>query len=241
MNILVTGSEGFIGRNFIKHLRFRSSHNILEFTKKNNLSDLEESINFIDKVFHFAGSNNSKDLEELEKVNVLFTKKLCNIIKNNSNIELYFASSIQALKDNYYGKSKRQGEKICLELAKEYKNKVNILRLPGIFGGGCKPNYNSVVATFCFNVANNYALEIIDPKKVIELVYIDDLCEQLSNLINRNDNNQYIKIENIYKISVQELALSIKEFKNLKEKYEAKDDMRNLKDNLYKTYLNYQN
>ena len=87
MNILVTGSEGFIGKNFVNYLKINTSHNILEFSKKNSFSELEKSVEGIDKVFHFAGSNNLKDIKELEKVNVLFTKKLCGILRKNSKIK----------------------------------------------------------------------------------------------------------------------------------------------------------
>ena len=91
--------------------------------------------------------------------------KFCFILKNYQDKRLIYFSSIQALQDNYYGKSKKKGEEICLNLAKYSGNKINILRLPGVFGKNCKPNYNSVVATFCYNVTNNIKLKIIDKEK----------------------------------------------------------------------------
>ena len=134
MNILVTGSKGFIGRNFVNFLRFKTSHNVFEFSRNNTFTELENLILVIDKVFHFAGSNNNKDINDLEKVNVALTKKLCEVLKNNPNTDLYYASSIQALLNNSYGLSKKKAEDICIELEQVYKNKVYILRLPGIFG-----------------------------------------------------------------------------------------------------------
>ena len=114
MNILVTGSNGFIGKSLVRYLRFNTPHKVFEFSRKNTLKDLEKSVFIIDKVFHFAGSNQTQDINELEKVNVLLTKKLCRVIKQNSNIELYYGSSIQVLLKNPYGESKKKAEEFLL-------------------------------------------------------------------------------------------------------------------------------
>ncbi len=239
MNILVTGSNGFIGKSLVRYLRFNTAHNILEFSRENNFKDLDKSVSIIDKVFHFAGSNQTQDINELEKVNVLLTKKLCRILKKNSNIELYYGSSTQVLLKNPYGESKKKAEDICLDLERIYKNKVYILRLPGIFGKGCKPNYNSVVSTFCYNVVNNYPLKIVNPNKIIDLIFIDDLCEQLNNLITKSDYGQFIEISNKYKISINELAKTIKGFAREPNNSEMINKMGPLKNNLYKTFLSF--
>mgnify|MGYP001386311908 CR=1 FL=1 len=239
MNILVTGSDGFIGKSLVRYLRLNTSHNVFEFSRRHTFEDLEKSIFKIDKVFHFAGSNQWHNINELEKVNISLTRKLCGILKKNSNIELYFGSSIQVFLKNPYGESKKNAEDICLELERVFKNRVYILRLPGIFGSGCKPNYNSVVATFCYNVSNNYPLKIINPNKVIDLIFVDDLCEQLNDLIIKSDNEQFIKMRNKYKISIKELAKSIKEFGRSSNNPEKIKKMGPLKNNLYKTYLSF--
>ncbi len=239
MNILVTGSNGFIGRHLVNYLRINTSHNVFEFSRNHTFAELEKLVLTIDKVFHFAGSNNSKDFNDLEKVNVLLTKKLCSILKENPKIELYFGSSSQALLNNSYGKSKKQAENICLELERFYKIKVYILRLPGIFGSGCKPNYNSVVATFCYNVANKYPINIIDPHKNIELIFIDDLCNQLNNLISKRNCRQLVDFDSKYRISIEELASIIQKFENFSNCSDILENSDNLKKNLYKTYLSY--
>ena len=241
MNILVTGSKGFIGSNFVNYLRFNTCHKVFEFSRINTFEELEKLVFVIDKVFHFAGSNNNKDINDLEKVNVNFTKKLCNVIKKNPNIHLYYASSTQALLNNAYGKSKKKAENICIELERVYKNKVYIMRLPGIFGSGCKPNYNSVVSTFCYNVVNEYPLKIIDPCKNIELIFVDDLCEQLNNLINIDNCNRLINLNNKYKISIEELASIIKEFESLFNSRNTLKNAGDFKKKLYKTYLSFKN
>ena len=123
MNILVTGSKGFIGKNLIKHLRSNSNHNIIEFSRVDLFEDLEKIINKIDIVFHLAGLNKKTIYEDFEKVNNILTKKLCRILEMNINTKIYYASSIQADMNNEYGKSKRACEKIILKLKNYNKNK----------------------------------------------------------------------------------------------------------------------
>jgi UDP-2-acetamido-2,6-beta-L-arabino-hexul-4-ose reductase len=241
MNILVTGSKGFIGRNFVNYLRLNTSHKVFEFSRNNKFTELENLILVIDKVFHFAGSNNNKDINDLEKVNIALTKKLCDVLKKNPKTDLYYASSSQALLNNSYGSSKKKAEDICIEFEQVCKNKVYILRLPGIFGSGCKPNYNSVVSTFCYNVVNRYPLKIIDPYKKIELIFIDDLCKQLNHLINTKNYGQLVALNNKYKISIKELASIIKEFENLTSNNNMQGNLGDFKKKLYKTYLSFKN
>jgi len=237
MNILVTGSKGFIGKNLVRYLRLNSKHNIFEFSRDDLLEDLEKIINKIDIVFHLAGLNKKTINEDFKKVNNNLTKKLCKVLEKNINAKIYYASSIQAKSNNEYGRSKKECEKFIIELNNFHKNKIAILRLPGIFGMGCKPNYNSVVATFCFNVLNKIELNIIEPNKEIELVFIEDLCAQLAFLIENNDfQNIYIKIDNINKVTIDYLAKKIKSFQNISNPSSIKND---LEIKLYKTYLSY--
>ena len=239
MNILITGSNGFIGKSFIKYLENKNINNIYSFSRNDNLNKIENLIEKIDIVFHFAGINKSKEKDNFKKVNVNLTKKICAIISKNPNTALFYASSIQANLKNHYGNSKRNGEEICLELQNQFRNKVYILRLPGIFGIGCRPNYNSVVATFCYNVANKIPLKIINPEKEIDLLFIDDLCAQLNNLINQNPSCKFIELKNIHKISIKKLALTIKNFHpNLKNvNFLNSNDL--LERKLFKTYKSY--
>ena len=138
-----------------------------------------------------------------------------------------------------YGKSKKKAEKVCLDLNKQFNNKVYILRLPGIFGIGCKPNYNSVVATFCYNTIMNIELNIINPEKEIDLLFNEDLFMQLKSLINQRSSEQFIKLKNIQKISIRKLASTIKSFQNNPSDIELLKSKDQLKNNLYKTYLSY--
>ena len=237
MNILVTGSKGFIGTNLVKYLKENTDHTVHEFTRHDLLEDLENSINFIDIVFHLAGLNKITDNELFEKVNIKLTRKLCEILRKNSETKIFYASSIQINQNNEYGKSKKECENIIINLEKTNRNKVYILRLPGIFGMGCRPNYNSVVATFCNNVVKKKELDIIDPLKEIDLVFIEDLCKQLADLaIDNKVKNKYIQIKNKYKVSIKELALIIKNFPKKSIPFIKGN---NLESKLYKTYLSY--
>lgn len=239
MNILVTGSKGFIGTNLVKYLRKNTNHTVFEFSRDDLLEDLENSINFIDIVFHLAGLNKKTKNETFKNVNIKLTKKLCKILRKNCKTKIIYASSIQINQNNEYGKSKKECENIILNLERTNRNKVYILRLPGIFGMGCRPNYNSVVATFCNNIVKKKDLNIIDPFKEIDLVFIEDLCKQLVNLVNDfKVENKYIKIEHQYRVSIKELALIIKSFPKKSIPIIKAND---LEGKLYKTYLSYKN
>ena len=237
MNILVTGSKGFIGTNLVKYLRENTNHTVFEFSRDDLLEDLENSINFIDIVFHLAGLNKKTKNENFENVNIKLTKKLCEILRKNPETKIIYASSIQINQNNEYGKSKKECENIILNLERTNRNKVYILRLPGIFGMGCRPNYNSVVATFCNNIVKKKDLNIIDPFKEIDLVFIEDLCKQLANLVTDfKVENKYILIKHQYRVSIKDLALIIKSFPKKSIPIIKAND---LEAKLYKTYLSY--
>tara|TARA_B100000085_G_C18507947_1_gene498345 strand:- start:423 stop:1145 length:723 start_codon:yes stop_codon:yes gene_type:complete len=239
MNILITGSNGFLGKSLIKYLKTNTIHIIHEFSKDDKLSDLEKLISKIDIVFHFAGVNRTSNKINFEKINVGLTKKICKIIRKNPNTKLFYASSIQANYDNDYGLSKKRAEKICLNLQKNFQNKVYILRLPRIFGVGSKPYYNSVVATFCYNTVNKIKLNIIEPEKEIELLFVEDLCSQLNDLMNKKFAGDFVKFKNVKKISIGELASTIKTFKNNNHNIKLPTSKDLLKKNLYKTFISF--
>ena len=134
-----------------------------------------------DLVIHLAGVNRTDDDVNFKKGNVDLTKKIVEILKQNKQSPIFFASSIQAELANPYGKSKREAELLISNYSDETKSKSIIMRYPNLFGKWCKPNYNSVVATFCHNVAHSKEIVVHDPKKEINLHYIDDLCNELLN------------------------------------------------------------
>ena len=239
MNILVTGSKGFIGRHLIKHLKYQKKHNLFEFNRNDDINDLINIIPKLDFVYHLAGVNRSNDTTLFQKINVDFTHKLCDLLSVNRNIKLLFASSIQVSNNNPYGISKRKAEIICQVFEKENSNKVYICRLPGIFGEGCKPNYNSVVATFCYNIANDLQIKIIDKNKKIELIYINDLCYYFLSFLNNYDLGKAKNIIPTYKIKVSELASTIIRFSlNLDYDFDEKN-LSEFETKLLKTFNSY--
>lgn len=234
--ILITGSNGFIGSNFSDHLKENTGYEIYGFNRNNDLSELPNLVKKVDLILHLAGVNRPKNIEDFKTNNVGLTTKICSILKNHPNKRLIYFSSIQALKDNNYGRSKKEGEEICLNLARYSGNNVNILRLPGVFGENCKPNYNSVVATFCYNLSNNIELKIIDKEKEISLVYVRDICNQIINLIQNPNNMNFINVDSIFRIKIIQLAKIIKSFKNGNT-----DSLNEYEKKLFMTYLTYKN
>lgn len=210
MNILVTGSKGFIGSNLISHLQELNDLNIVEFDLEDNLDIIDFAS--LDYVIHLAGVNRPKELSEFS-VNSDLTKKLVDKLNNiNSKATLILASSIQAELDNEYGKSKKRAEDYLLS---NYNHAI-IYRFHNVFGKWCKPNYNSVVATFCYNIAHDLNIHINNPKSEVELVYIDDVCntfieEIYGNILNHHKINY---IEPRKTINLKDLSKLLYSFKD---------------------------
>lgn len=154
MKLLITGSKGFIGKNLVIRLKEEGIHEILEYDLDTPKELLEAYCKICDCVIHLAGINRPKSEEEFMQGNCDFTKELIEKLKKAQNkATIIVTSSIQAQRDNLYGKSKKAGEEVLIKYSEESGNKVCIYRLPNVFGKWCRPNYNSAVATFCYNIA----------------------------------------------------------------------------------------
>lgn len=240
MNILVTGAKGFIGSHLIQYLKNKTNHHLFEFNRNDDIDALMNIVPKLDFVYHLAGVNRSNDKNHFQKVNVEFTHKLCEVLSANRKTRLLYASSIQASNNNHYGMSKRKAEIICQNFEKKYSNKVYICRLPGIFGEGCKPNYNSVVATFCYNIAKKQEIKIIDKHKKIELVYITDLCEFFLSFLNNYDIEKSQYSLTSHHIKINELASTIISFSNNLDHKFNQNNFSQFKINLFKTFKSYE-
>lgn len=200
MKILVTGAKGFVGRNLVAQLHNIQSGKarwypidndltIYEYDIDSTLEELETYCENADFVFNLAGVNRPKDPKEFMDGNYGFASTLLNTLKKYGNTcPLMLSSSIQAtlagrFGTSEYGKSKKAGEELFFEYAAETGAKVLVYRFPNLFGKWCKPNYNSAVATFCNNIANDLPIQVHDRSTEMELLYIDDLVDEMINAL----------------------------------------------------------
>ncbi|CDH21002.1 Nucleoside-diphosphate-sugar epimerase WbjC [Xenorhabdus bovienii str. kraussei Quebec] len=216
MKVLVTGSDGFIGKNLCVRLLELKNIEVLKFNRSHSLVDLHNFIKQADFVFHLAGENRPKDENDFTTVNSELTQQLCNLIReNNKNIPIAFTSSTQVKKSNPYGNSKLRAETHLLNLHMETDVPIYIYRLPNVFGKWCKPNYNSVVATFCHNICYDLPIIIDNPIIELNLVHVDTIINSFIDLLlNQQIEHIYIELDPIYKITLGELADYLYKFHN---------------------------
>lgn len=241
MKILVTGSKGFIGKNLIRRLKEEKDILIFECDKDTDSKTLEVYCKKADFVYHLAGINRTDNEEDFMKGNYGFTVKLLNLLsKYNEGCPLMLASSIQVAYDNSYGKSKKAAENLILTYSGINRAKIFIYRLPNVFGKWCKPNYNSVVATFCHNIARKLPITIDEPEKILNLVYIDDLIDELISLLqSTNTDKNYYEVEPIYQVSLKKIADLLYSFYEFNLKGYIPDLSDEFTKKLYSTYLSY--
>jgi len=239
--VLVTGADGFIGKNLLLHFAEMDNVECISFTRENNLDDLLNSLAGVDWIIHLAGINRPKSTDEFIKGNIGLTEAICNLVKASGRIiPIVFASSIQVNLHNDYGRSKLAAEEALLSLYQETDNPVYIFRLPNVFGKFSRPNYNSVVATFCHNIARNLPIQINDPAVVISLVYIDDLVESFKELLFKGHNHDcFVEVSPSYEMTVGDLAKQLKQFKNSRDDLVLGTVGKGLIRALYSTYLSY--
>lgn len=241
MKVLITGSQGFIGQNLVERINTLKGYEILEIDTHNNEEELYESILKSDIIFHLAGVNRPQNTEDFYKGNTQLTEKIVNILRHlNKKVPIIMSSSIQAELDNDYGKSKKAAEDIVLKFGLENKSTVVIYRFPNVFGKWSRPNYNSAVATFCYNISRNKDIWISDREKIINLVYIDDvLDEMISNLKQEKVIRGYRKVKIEYKKTLGEIADLIMSFKNSRDNLLLPNVEDEFIKKLYSTYLSF--
>ena len=240
MKVLVTGAKGFIGKNLISHLNEMKDVEIVTFDKEDSFDKIENEIDNIKFIFHLAGINRPVDNKEFYEGNTDLTRQLIDVIKGK-NIPLIITSSIQAAKDNDYGKSKKMAEDIVKEYAND--NQAYIFRLHNVFGKWCRPNYNSFIATFCNNIANDLDITVNDPSSEVELVYIDDVVKEFISIMQGNkptetsDGFNYINPK--YKKTVGEIADMLYSFKDSMSSIMVPSTGDDFTKKLYSTFVSY--
>ncbi|WP_404322733.1 capsular polysaccharide biosynthesis protein CapF [Cytobacillus firmus] len=243
MKILVTGSKGFVGKNLVAELNNKGYNEIFEFNRESDLSLLEKYTKECDFVFHLAGVNRPKDEDEFMEGNYGLTSHLLELLKKNNNkAPVLLTSSIQAEKDNPYGRSKKAGEDLLFNYYYETDVKVFIYRLPNLFGKWSKPNYNTVVATYCHNIARNLDIQINNPDAELYLCYIDDVLEEFLRALEGNptiQDDDFCVVPVTHNIKLGELANVIKSFKESRSNLSIPNMEDALTKKLYSTYLSF--
>jgi UDP-2-acetamido-2,6-beta-L-arabino-hexul-4-ose reductase len=239
--ILITGRNGFLGRNLAAHLLERKDCETTSISREDSVEDFRNRLLEADVVFHLAGVNRPMDPGDFERGNAGLTEQLCRLLREGGRSpKIVFSSSIQAGLDNPYGTSKAKAEMALRQLSVDTGSCVRIYRLKNLFGKWCQPNYNSVVATFCHNIANDLSIEVLDPARALELSYVEDVVaaflaeidgQQLGDEADREIPN--------YQIRLDELAGRIQAFHEMKTTVSLPDFTGWFNRALYATYLSY--
>jgi UDP-2-acetamido-2,6-beta-L-arabino-hexul-4-ose reductase len=255
MNILITGAKGFIGRNLIATLHNITDGKDRSFGMDTDITIYEYDIDTdpalldvycknADFVFNLAGVNRPQDPKEFMEGNFGFASTLLDTLKKyNNNCPIMISSSIQAALNNPYGESKKAGEDLMFAYGKETGAPVFVYRFPNVFGKWCRPNYNSAVATFCNNIANDLPITVNDPSVMMTLVYIDDVVAELIAALNgkanlKEDGYAYVPVE--HKITLGEIVDLIDSFAKQPQGLVIPEIPENsFAKKLYSTYLSY--
>jgi UDP-2-acetamido-2,6-beta-L-arabino-hexul-4-ose reductase len=241
MKVLITGANGFIGKNLSAYLRERQDIQIVRFYREDAPSSLLSMLEGVDFVFHLAGVNRPQKIEEFGEGNTGLTATLCAAIKaTGRSIPVIYTSSLQAELDNPYGQSKRDAERILLDLSEQKKLPVYLYRLPNVFGKWARPNYNSAVATFCHNLVRGLPITVNDPDAPLSLVYIDHVIKSFVEVMDGGlAEGPYIKVEPIYTTTVGGLVDQLQAFKQSRDTMITERVGTGLTRALYSTYLSY--
>ena len=237
MNILIVGSNGFIGSNLKYYFKLNNKIKIFEHKRNNSYNSLKKKIKFSDVVLHFGGENRSKKINNFFVNNYQLSKFISQNLKKNCHI--IYASTTKIKERSPYGKSKLKAENILKENQLRNKYRLSILRLPNVYGRWSKPNYNSVVTTFCYNSCRNLKSEVHDLNHKLSLLYIDDLIDQIERIIKHKKVKLFPKIKNVKVISLKLLHNKIYSFNNKRINLNTDLVKTSFDKKLYSTFLSY--
>lgn len=241
MNVLVTGSKGFIGRNLCLRLA-EAKYGVFEFDLGQSDEELKSFVDEADFIVHLAGVNRPLSPEEFLDGNVHFTKKLLDIVEETGCVApILFASSTQAALANPYGQSKKQAEEFLFVFGKSHTNPIAVCRFYNVFGKWCMPNYNSVIATFCHNVARGLPLQVNENAPAIDFIYIDDLVSWIMGVIERRIPivAEVMYPEPHYTKSLPEIVSLLESFRESRTSHMVPEIQDGFAKALYSTYLTY--
>lgn len=240
MKILVTGANGFIGHNICLRLEETGYYDLIKIDRDSTDEDLYSGLQEANFVFHLAGVNRPKDTEEFTSGNVALTRKIVEILESKvDNTPIMLSSSTQASYDNAYGLSKASAEKCVEEYGKKTGADYYIYRFPNVFGKWCRPNYNSFIATFCHNIANDIDIHIPDPSASVTLIYVDDICREMLSLLEGEVKKGYPQVSPQFITTVGDVAQLLFKFKKSRETLITEDVGSGFTRALYSTWLSY--
>nr|WP_320126391.1 NAD-dependent epimerase/dehydratase family protein [uncultured Shewanella sp.] len=240
MKIVVTGAKGFIGKNLCVMLREHGHQDIVEVDRETSREEFAKYLSKADFVYHLAGINRPKDETEFQQGNADLTCFITEQLKQfDKPVPLVISSSTQAERDNAYGQSKRLAEQAVEQYGINTDAPYYIYRFPNVFGKWCRPNYNSFVATFCYNTLNDLDISINDPAAPVTLVYIDDVCHSLISLLDGSSGSGFKRVLPEYPTTVGEVADLLGAFKDSRDSLITENVGSGLCRALYSTYLSY--
>jgi UDP-2-acetamido-2,6-beta-L-arabino-hexul-4-ose reductase len=240
--VLITGSNGFVGRNLTISLAQRKDVKITSFDIDDDQSTMPSLVAEADIIFHLAGVNRPQNIEEFATGNAGLTQTIVSLLnKQGKKTPLVLSSSIQAAQDNPYGLSKREAEDAVFDYGRTTGAPVYVFRMPNVFGKWCRPNYNSAVATFCHNIANDLPIQVNDPNVVMNLVYIDDVVNEFISVLDGKPDakDTVCHVQPVHTIKLGEIAALIHSFKDSREERSIPDMSDPFTKKLYSTYLSY--
>ncbi len=242
MKALITGAKGFLGKNLVLTLKQMENTELYLYDVDTDPGLLKSYAAKCDFVFHLAGVNRPQKMEEFQEGNRGFTLKLLEALEFNQNkAPVLFSSSIQAAMDNPYGQSKKAAEDLLFAYGREQNVPVYVYRLPNLFGKWCRPNYNSVVATFCHNIARGLPISVSNPDALLQLSFVDDVVAEFIRAMQGKayQNGPYCHVIPVYEATVGRIAEWIKSFRSSREDRSIPDMGDPLVKALYATYLSY--
>lgn len=246
LKLLITGANGFVGQNLRAHIDEMKDVEYITYTRENSIEDLPRLLDGVHCVVHLAGVNRPDTEAEFKEGNVELTKALlAGIESSGMALPVIYASSIQADRLNPYGMSKYLAEQAVTEYGKRHSVPVRSYRLANVFGKWCKPNYNSMVATFCHNVARDLPIQINDENAEVRLVYVDDVCAEFIKMASdlavyrASTSTSMAQVQPEYTSTVGEVAEALRTFKESRNTLVTERVGEGFMRKLYATYISY--
>ncbi len=242
MKVLITGSNGFLGKNLVEFLKTKEEFELFLYDKDNSENELRHYCKNCDFVVNFAGVNRTSNVSDFSYGNVGVIETVVNYLKAfNNKAPIVYSSSIQAEKDNDYGKSKKQAEEFLFKYSQDYNVPVYVYRFNNLFGKWSIPNYNSVIATFCYNIARDLPIVINDENAKINFCYVDDVVKEVYSAIlgNPSLSGRFCEVKEVYQKTIGEVAKLIRSFKESRDGLKVINVADLFEKKLYSTYLSF--